>query len=132
MCAISGLIPASPYLAAGQALAPLRDQGVLIIGSGNSYHNMQVMMHAWHTGSAVVHGLDFDAWLSEAVSHPDPTERNRRLLDWLRAPGAREAAPREEHLIPLLVAAGAAGGDSGAKIFEDRVMGAVQSAFRFG
>jgi aromatic ring-opening dioxygenase catalytic subunit (LigB family) len=118
--------------AAGQALAPLRDQGVLIIGSGNSYHNMQVMMHAWHTGSAVVHGLDFDAWLSEAVSYPDPTERNRRMLDWLRAPGAREAAPREEHLIPLLVAAGAAGSDSGAKIFEDRVMGAVQSAFRFG
>lgn len=83
-------------------------------------------------GSTEVHGLDFDAWLSEAVSHPDPTERNRCLLYWLRAPGAREAAPREEHLIPLLVAAGAAGSDSGAKIFEDRVMGAVQSAFRVG
>lgn len=127
----SDLDPAA-HLAAGQALAPLRDEGVLLVGSGNSYHNLGVMMRAWRMGSTEVHGLDFDAWLSEAVSHPDPTERNRRLLDWLRAPGAREAAPREEHLIPLLVAAGAAGSDSGAKIFEDRVMGAVQSAFRVG
>ncbi len=120
------------HLAAGQALAALRDEGTLLIGSGNSFHNMAAMMRTWRTGSTDTHGLDFDAWLTEAATHPNQAERNRRLADWSRAPGASEAVPREEHLIPLMVAAGAAGNDRGAKILEDRVMGAVQSAFRFG
>ncbi|MCL6556808.1 MAG: dioxygenase [Burkholderiales bacterium] len=120
------------HLAAGQALAPLRDEGVLIIGSGNTYHNMSVMMRALRGGATAIHGCEFDAWLTDTVVHPDATERARRLSEWFRAPGARDAHPREEHLIPLLVAAGAGGADSGMKCFEDRVLGAVQSAFRFG
>ena len=120
------------HLAAGRALAPLRDEGVLIIGSGNTYHNMGVMMHALRGDVTDIHGREFDAWLTETVTHPDAAERARRLSDWFRAPGARDAHPREEHLIPLFVAAGAAGTDSGVKCFEDRVMGAVESAFRFG
>ncbi|HQR72757.1 MAG TPA: class III extradiol ring-cleavage dioxygenase [Burkholderiaceae bacterium] len=129
---LRGDLDPAAHLTAGQALVPLRDEGVFIVGSGNSYHNMGVMMRAWRTRSAEVHGLEFNAWLTEASTHPDAAERNRRLLNWAGAPGGREAAPREEHLIPLMVAAGAAGSDGGAKIFEDRVMGAVQSAFRFG
>lgn len=125
------LDPAAP-LAAGRALVPLREAGVLIIGSGNSYHNMRVMMAAMRAGATQTHGLDFDQWLTEAVCHPDARERERRLAAWITAPGARDAAPREEHLIPLMVVAGAGGADPGAKIFEDRVLGAVQSAFRFG
>lgn len=54
------------------------------------------------------------------------------LAAWDQAPGAREANPREEHLIPLHVVAGAAGADRGVKTLEDQVMGAVESAFRFG
>lgn len=120
------------HLEAGRALLPLRDEGVLIIGSGNTYHNMRVMMRALRGEALGVHGLDFDAWLTEAVTHPDAAERARRLSAWRHAPGAREAAPREEHLIPLFVAAGAAGTDQGKKCFEDHVLGAVESAFRFG
>ncbi|MEO1766278.1 DODA-type extradiol aromatic ring-opening family dioxygenase [Thiobacter aerophilum] len=120
------------HLAAGKALMPLRDEGVLILGSGNSYHNMQVMLRAWQSGALTTHGLDFDAWLTETVTQADAVERERCLIAWSSAPGAREAAPREEHLIPLLVVAGAGGNAPGAKIFEDRVLGAVQSAFRFG
>jgi aromatic ring-opening dioxygenase catalytic subunit (LigB family) len=127
----SDLDPAA-HLAAGRALAPLRDEGVLIIGSGNTYHNMAVMMRAMRTCATQTHGLDFDQWLAEAVYHPDAAERERRLAAWSAAPGARDAAPREEHLMPLLVASGAGGTDPGAKIFENRVLGAVQSAFRFG
>ena len=121
------------HLAAGAALAPLRDEGVLIIGSGNSYHNMRVLM-ASIRGAATgpVQGRAFDAWLSAAVTHPDPGERARLLAGWAKAPGARDAAPREEHLLPLHVAAGAAGADRGVKILEDEVMGAIESAFRFG
>lgn len=120
------------HLAAGRALAPLRDEGVLIVGSGNTYHNMAKMMRAMAGQAMPMQGLDFDAWLSEAVTQPDAAERERRLANWAHAPGAREAAPRDEHLIPLHVVAGAAGLDRGEKVFEDRILGAVQSAFRFG
>jgi aromatic ring-opening dioxygenase catalytic subunit (LigB family) len=121
------------HLDVGQTLAPLRDEGVLIIGSGNSYHNLQVMMRHMRGGSSGgPHGQEFDRWLTDAVTCPDPTERNRMLAQWDTAPGARDANPREEHLIPLLVSAGAAGADIGVKTLEDRVMGAVESAFQFG
>jgi len=120
------------HLACGQALAPLRNEGVLIIGSGNTYHNLAVMRRAMSGRSTVIHGLDFDRWLTEAISHADVDERKRLLLNWEQAPGARDAAPREEHLLPLFVAAGAGGTDRGTKILEDHVVGTVQSAFRFG
>ncbi len=121
------------HLAAGRALAPLRDEGVLILGSGNSYHNMQVLMRSLRGGGpAVVAGREFDRWLSEVVADPDPARRNARLAGWAEAPGGRDAHPREEHLAPLFVAAGAAEGDRGIKTLEDTVMGAVESAYRFG
>lgn len=128
----SDLDPAR-HIALGRALAPLRDEGVLILGSGNTYHNMSVLMQSLRGGARddIVGGA-FDAWLTEAVTCPDPEERNRRLARWSDAPGGREAHPREEHLIPLHVVAGAAGADIGRKTLEDPVMGAVESAFRFG
>jgi len=121
------------HIALGQALAPLRDEGVLIIGSGNTYHNMGVMMQSMRGGPrGDTAGTEFDTWLAAAVTCPDPDERNRRLARWSDAPGGRDAHPREEHLIPLHVVAGAAGSDIGEKTLEDRVLGAVESAFRFG
>ena len=123
-----GLDPAE-HVAMGRALAPLRDEGVLIIGSGMSFHNMQRFRRDGR-------GIDadsqrFDAWLTETVALPR-NERERRLIDWAQAPGARAAHPREEHLLPLHVVAGAAGEDSGTKVFEDHVLGSVQSAYLFG
>ncbi len=121
------------HLAAGRALAPLRDEGVLIIGSGNTYHNMGVMMRAMRGGATgPVAGTEFDRWLTDAVTQDDPVRRDAMLAAWAEAPGGREANPREEHLIPLHVVAGAAGADHGTKTLEDHVMGAVESAFRFG
>jgi len=124
---------AGAHLAMGRALAPLRDEGVLIIGSGNTYHNLQVLLRSVRGGPrGPVAGEDFDAWLGDAVTRPDPAERDRLLAGWEAAPGARAANPREEHLLPLHVAAGAAGPDRGIRTLTDRVMGAVESAFRFG
>jgi len=120
----SGLDPAT-HLAAGRALEPLRHEGVLIVGSGMSYHNMRGFMQ----GVPVSASDRFDTWLTHAVESP---ERNEKLKNWQHAPAAREAHPREEHLIPLLVAAGAAGDEKGARIFSDRVMGATISAYEFG
>jgi len=121
------------HLAAGRALAPLRDEGVLIIGSGNTYHNMQVMMRSMRGGgNAAPQGGEFDRWLTDAATRTDADERDRMLAAWDQAPGARDANPREEHLIPLHVVAGAALTDKGIKTLEDHVMGAIESAFTFG
>jgi aromatic ring-opening dioxygenase catalytic subunit (LigB family) len=119
-----GLDPQT-HIAAGRALAPLRREGVLIVGSGMSYHNMRGFM----MGQPVPASDRFDSWLTAAVSS---AERNEKLKDWQHAPDGREAHPREEHLIPLLVASGAAEGENGKRVFSDRVMGATVSAYQFG
>lgn len=123
-----GLDPAE-HLAMGRALAPLREEGVLIIGSGMSYHNMQRFRR--DNAQVDADSERFDAWLAETIASPG-NEREQRLAHWTEAPGARESHPREEHLLPLHVVAGAAAGDSGLKVFEDRVLGSVQSAYVFG
>jgi aromatic ring-opening dioxygenase catalytic subunit (LigB family) len=115
------------HIAAGLALAPLRDAGVLIVGTGMSFHNLR----AFGPGAAAPSAA-FDAWLVDAATAPDPQTRNERLTHWRDAPAARIAHPREEHLLPLMVAAGAAGDDVGRRIYTDHVMGATLSAYRFG
>jgi aromatic ring-opening dioxygenase catalytic subunit (LigB family) len=112
------------HLKAGQALAKLRDEGVLILGSGMSYHNMRGLFGKGN----VVLSNQFDQWLTDAMT-ADAETRARQLTRWADAPGAREAHPREEHLIPLMVVAGA-GEEKGQKLFEDRPMGGhLVSAF---
>lgn len=120
-------LDAAAHIAAGRALAPLRDEGVLIIGSGMSFHNMRVR------GPAATEGADiFDEALTEAVTDSDPAARAARVADWANLPQARFAHPREEHLLPLMVALGA-GGDGGAtRDFTDHVLGWKVSAYRFG
>jgi aromatic ring-opening dioxygenase catalytic subunit (LigB family) len=115
------------HLAIGRALAPLRDEGVLIIGSGMSYHNMR----GFRTGTGNADSKRFDEWLSATVTKA-PRERDELLEEWAKAPAARASHPREEHLIPLMVAAGAAGEDLGARVFNDAPMQTVVSAVRFG
>ena len=123
----TGLDPAA-HLALGRALAPLRDEGVLIVGSGLSYHNLRQFGPAAQAPSAA-----FDQWLQDTVVAATPAEREARLLDWTAAPAARAAHPREEHLIPLMVAAGAAQADAATCVYhEDGVFGGVTvSSFRF-
>jgi aromatic ring-opening dioxygenase catalytic subunit (LigB family) len=121
----AGLDP-TEHLAIGRALAPLRDEGVLIIGSGMSYHNMRGFMDPRTRDVSA----RFDDWLAKAVG-AEPGERDASLAAWSRAPMARESHPREEHLLPLMVVAGAAGADRGRQVLRDEVMGAVVSAFQF-
>lgn len=127
----AGLSP-SEHLACGQALEPLRHEGVLIIGSGMTYHNLPILMSSMRGRNVVNQSQQFDAWLSSAVTQEDSIQRNSLLKEWRNGAGAKEAHPREEHLIPLMVVAGAAGSDTGHHDFSDTVMGAVISAYRFG
>ena len=121
---MAGLDPVA-HLAAGRALAPLRDDGVLIVGSGMSWHNMRGFTLEFTERSMV-----FDAWLERAVT--DPVRRDTALAEWDKAPYGRDAHPREEHLLPLMVAAGAASGEPGRIAFRDQVMNVVVSAVEFG
>lgn len=115
------------HLAAGRALASLRDEGVLIVGSGMSYHNLEKFFRGDRAGDS----QKFDAWLTQAAT-AEPAQRNDLLIHWEDAPAARQAHPREEHLLPLMVVAGAAGNDKGRQTLSDTVMGCAISGYRFG
>ena len=113
----------------GQALETLRDEGILIIGSGMSFHNMR----GYGDQRFGPISDEFDQWLTQAVES-EPEKRHEALLNWEIAPSARLCHPprQEEHLLPLMVVAGAASNEKGRKVFSDRVMETTLSAFIFG
>jgi aromatic ring-opening dioxygenase catalytic subunit (LigB family) len=117
------------HLAAGRALAPLRDEDVLVVGSGLSFHNLRRFNAAGQHPSR-----EFDAWLTGAVCGSVGEERNGKLRGWTAAPSARLAHPDEDHLIPLMVAVGAAEGEAGVRVYhEDSFFGGLTvSSYRFG
>lgn len=114
------------HIALGRALAPLREEGVLIVGSGMSFHNLRGYGRPETRDRAKV----FDDWLTRAVASAE-SERTELLANWRGAPFATYAHPREEHLAPLFVAAGAGGSEAGSRVFSDEPMGAAISAYRF-
>ena len=124
----AGYDPAA-HLAIGRALAPLRDEGVLIIGSGLSYHNLRLMGPA-----ATLPSAQFDHWLQQAVVASAPAQRVAQLLQWDKAPAARICHPAEDHLIPLMVAVGAAEDETATLVYHEAGFfgGVTASSFRFG
>lgn len=122
-------LDAAEHLAIGRAIAPLRDEGVFIVGSGMSYHNMGGFFGRVPTASSDAEA--FDDWLVETCMQ-DASSRDARLSEWERAPRARLCHPREEHLLPLMVVAGAAGESEASVPYRDS-FGSVQvSAIHFG
>lgn len=119
------------HLRLGRALAPLRDEGVLIIGSGSSYHNLR---RFFGPRGRREDSVQFDAWLRETLVESAPARRSQRLRDWERAPAAREAHPREDHLMPLHVVVGAAEEEAGRIAYrQDDFLGSITlSSYRFG
>lgn len=118
------------HLRLGEVIAPLRDQGVVIIGSGFSFHNTRAMV----SGTGAEASAAFDRWLSHVLTQASPDDRRQQLIRWTQAPAARLAHPRGDHLIPLMVAVGAAGDEPGERIYhQDDFMGTItSSSFRFG
>jgi aromatic ring-opening dioxygenase catalytic subunit (LigB family) len=117
------------HLAVGRAIAKLRDENVLIVGSGLSYHNMRAMGPAGEQASKT-----FDAWLQQTLLKSTGAARTEQLIDWSNAPAARQAHPREDHLIPLMVAVGAAESEQAALVYHEEGLfgGITASSFRFG
>ncbi|HTH99704.1 MAG TPA: class III extradiol ring-cleavage dioxygenase [Acidisoma sp.] len=117
------------HIEIGRALAPLRDEGILILATGMSYHNLRGFFTTDPRAGAASEA--FDAWLTKAVCQ-DSAAREAALIGWEGAPAARACHPQEEHLIPLMVAAGAAGADAATHAYADVVLGKRLSGFRFG
>ena len=116
------------HFALGRALSALRKEGVMIIGSGLSYHNLQRLGPEAAEPSAA-----FDAWLND-VMQMLPQDRTAQLEAWENAPSARICHPEEDHLVPLFVALGAAEDEPAATVYhEPDMMGSIAaSGFRFG
>ena len=103
------------HIRIGAALAPLRDQGILIIGSGASFHNFDYFFaRDLKTKTAGVrHSHLFNNYLTEAIAgeHVTSEERREKLVRWASGPSARDShkVGQEEHLLPLMVVSGASG-----------------------
>lgn len=131
MVSLKRELDAAEHVRFGKALAPLRDEGILIIGSGMSYHNMRQFSTA--AQEHVDQAKRFDTWLTKAVAITDPEARGDELARWVDNPDARAChVPDHDHLVPLFVAAGAAGPDAGRQVFRGEVLGKPYSGYRFG
>jgi aromatic ring-opening dioxygenase catalytic subunit (LigB family) len=122
MSLIAGLDP-DRHSAVGAALRPLRDEGVLIVGSGMSYHNQRAM-----DGEA--QSTEFHHWLDGALAG-DAEHRRSLLATWATAPSGRASHPREEHLLPLMVASGAGSARPATKLWAGAVGSTPVGAWAF-
>jgi len=131
---VNSLAPQS-HLELGKAIASLSASGVLIIGSGFSFHNMQAWQKNMNTKDAITMEKSqiFDQWLNKSVlENGQPWQKApEKIVNWAQAPHARFAHPREEHLLPLLVCMGAAQAAqyTAKNIYDQTFMGAKVSGF---
>ena len=124
---LRGLNP-SAHIALGKALRGLMDENILVVGSGFSFHNMGAFF--WEgTDKPDLANDAFQNWLIETCMGSLPqAERERRLIEWEKAPSARYCHPREEHLLPLHVCLGMAGKPA-KLIFDEKILGKRSVAF---
>ncbi len=115
------------HWAIGEALRPLRDAGVMILGSGSLTHNLGRVDFHNPEGPPPGWVADFADWIADAVSRGDKTA----LLDYrARAPHAVDNHPTDEHLLPMFAAAGAGG--AGQRIFKGTTFGVLaMDIYRF-
>ncbi len=106
---IDARLPPTEHLAMGRALAPLRDEAVLVLGSGNVVHNLRHAFGAWRRGDTATPGWarSFDEEVARALSRHD----GDALVRALESEEGRISAPTPDHYLPLLYAAGASAAD---------------------
>lgn len=118
----------------GQAVASLRDEGVVIIGAGMSVHNlrdMRTMMMSDDPSRPLPYAVSFDNALKEAVEAP-VEERQMRMAAVCGRPDAKQAHPWMDHLMPIHVTAGAAGSDVGKQLWTKQEGCFAWAQYRFG
>ena len=125
-------LDAPAHLRLGLALQELRKQNIVIIGSGMSFHNLQVLF-AGQQPELRAASDQFHNWLLTTVgkSGLSPEERLAALANWPEAPYGRFCHPRAEHLLPLHVCAGIAGGAAAEVVFDEVLMNHKVAGFRW-
>lgn len=117
-------IPHDRHLRIGEALRPFRDEGVLVLGSGMSFLNLNLL------SSSSQPSTQFHRWLDDALGG-DARHRADWLREWAYAPAGRTSHPREEHLLPLMVASGARGDAPGVRLWNGSVGDTTVTAWAF-
>lgn len=122
------------HYALGEAISSLRDAGVLVVGTGMAVHNLRDFRLAcakFGAGGGMPYAFSFDEALKDAVE-VEPKDRKAAMKELLKRGDARKAHPSFEHLLPVHIAAGAAGEDKGVR-FWTQVEGSVSwGMVRFG
>ncbi|KAI9838922.1 MAG: hypothetical protein M1819_004130 [Sarea resinae] len=121
----------SAHYAVGRALASLRSEGILIITSGMAVHNLRDLRFTWGDPTPLPYTASFDEALRQAVE-TDPEEREGKMEALLKRGDARQAHPTFDHLLPIFVGAGAAGGDRGKRLWTLGEGSMSWAQYRFG
>lgn len=111
---IDGRQPAAYHLALGKRLAPLRDQGVLVMGSGNIVHNLRLIDRS-RPGEGPAWASRYDALIQRYVKDGD----DQALVEYERHPDSSLAVPTPDHYLPLLYAAGVRQNDDACDVIVD-------------
>lgn len=122
-------LQAKMHIQIGNALADLRNDNVLIIGSGFSFHNIKEFFAPSAPETQAIN-KSFEQWLIDTCFNTrySEAEREHKLLNWSSAPGAKYCHPREEHLLPLHVCYGIAS-TAAKQVFEMEILGKLASAY---
>mmetsp|Transcript_21932 Transcript_21932/g.47864 ORF Transcript_21932/g.47864 Transcript_21932/m.47864 type:complete len:312 (+) Transcript_21932:189-1124(+) len=123
----------------GAALKPLREKGVLIVGSGLSFHNFEYFFAFDNQTQqeGLHHSSVWKKWLTDVICDPElnPQDRKQKLLNWTSAPSSHNCHPRgeAEHLMPLFVVAGAAQGAAGQEVGKEygKMLNVAVSQYEF-
>lgn len=128
---LSASLDAALHLRIGKALTVLKQDKLLVLGSGFSFHNMQALTSK-RDDRIDPRNLAFEDWLAQTCTDTSLPEaqREQRLADWQSAPHARYCHPREEHLLPLQVCYGI-GQAPARQVFRQPVARFISSAFEW-
>ena len=119
------------HIEIGKALTSLMDENILILGSGMSFHNLTILLSGSESAeNDNAKNEEFDDWLVNVCTSDKlkNDKREKKLIEWIKAPSARFCHPREEHLIPLHVCYGVKC-EKANLVFNDDVMEKKVSAF---
>ncbi|KAL2136402.1 hypothetical protein VTI74DRAFT_3836 [Chaetomium olivicolor] len=119
------------HYALGRAVASLREENIVIIGTGMTVHNLRDMRSTWGNPTPLPYAVSFDNALKEAVES-DPKVRQERMAAVTKRADARQAHPWMDHLMPVFVAAGAAGDDEGKQLWTMHEASFAWAQYRFG
>lgn len=115
----------------GQAVESLRDENIVIIGAGMTVHNLRDFRFTLGDPRPMGYSVTFDNALKDAAES-DPSERQARMRDLLKRTDARQAHPTFDHLLPIYIAAGAAGSDVGRQTWTLPEGSMAWAQYRFG